>query len=257
MTKSAIQHITSLFQEQSLSIQMAAELECYICDDSSFESLAAILDSDMSVCLKQEEGQGQIELVFDICAPDQLITSITKIKHTLLQYADISFEANPLGGEPSSGLHIHISLWQNDMNLFAKPQDGQEESQVMRYAIGGLLHRMKQDMLHFAPTESCYKRYVPGKYTPSTVSWGGNNRTVAIRVPTSTTDPSSRHIEHRVASAAADPDAVIACVLKGVYQGIQEQIDPGEKIYGDAFQPHYQCELLPQSLAEARLLVAG
>ena len=133
-----------------------------------------------------------------------------------------------------NSLHIHISLLDKEgKNIFVK--NGEEESKFMKYAIGGLLEKMPEYMQVFAPYENCYERLKKGKDAPSTVSWGGNNRTVALRLPAATTEPENRRIEHRVAAADSDPYSVISAILEGISYGISNRILPkSEKIYGDA-----------------------
>lgn len=53
---------------------------------------------------------------------------------------------------------------------------------------------------------------------------GGNNRTTAIRIPTSTIDSQTRHIEHRIPGADSDPYLVISAILAGVHYGLKNKI---------------------------------
>jgi glutamine synthetase len=59
-------------------------------------------------------------------------------------------------------------------------------------------------------------------------TWGVNNRIVSLRVPSGPSP--SRHIEHRVSGADANPYLVAAVVLSGVLHGIETQADPGPPI---------------------------
>ncbi len=130
----------------------------------------------------------------------------------------------------------------------------------MQHAIAGLLATLPEAMPCFAPSDASYKRYATqyahskAHYNaPATISWGGNNRTVAIRIPTSTHTPEMRHIEHRVAGADADPHLVIAAILVGIMHGLSEKLSLTlPKIYGNAWERQYSMPPLPASLAEAR-----
>ena len=62
-------------------------------------------------------------------------------------------------------------------------------------------------------------------YAPVAVTWGINNRSVSLRVPAG--PPASRHVEHRVAGADANPYLVAALVLGGMLHGIERQLRPG------------------------------
>lgn len=65
-------------------------------------------------------------------------------------------------------------------------------------------------------------------------TWGINNRSVSWRVPAGA--PSSRHIEHRVSGADANPYLVAATVLAGVHAGIHAKLDPGPPIVGNGYE---------------------
>ena len=55
-------------------------------------------------------------------------------------------------------------------------------------------------------------------YAPLAATWGHDNRTVALRVPSG--PPEARRIEHRVAGADASPYLVLAAVLAGIHHGL-------------------------------------
>jgi glutamine synthetase len=190
--------------------------------------------------VKKEEGNGQYEVALlhsqDVCGLSdrimQVRAAIGELAEELGARAD--FSAKPFADDYGNSLHIHISLLdKNGKNPFEK--QGDSESDIMLYAIGGLLTKMPESMPVFAPYPACYDRLKGGKDAPATISWGGNNRTVALRLPTTTTEPHNRRIEHRVAAADADPYLVIAAILEAVRYGIENKIMPeSEKIYGDA-----------------------
>ena len=80
--------------------------------------------------------------------------------------------------------------------------------------------------------------------------WGGNNRSAAIRIPLSAKE--NHRLEHRVACADSCPIEVIAAILYGVLRGIEYQVTPPEKVYGNAFLEQYEFPKLLQNLAIAR-----
>ena len=84
---------------------------------------------------------------------------------------------------------------------------------------------------------------------PINISWGGNNRTTAIRVPDS--KPEFRRIELRVPSANASLEKVIAFILIGALHGLKNENLYYERIYGNAFDEQYALQLLPKDLKEA------
>jgi glutamine synthetase len=169
------------------------------------------------------------------------------------------FSAKPMADAPGSGLHIHVHLEDGQgRNIFFR--EGEEFSPLLLHAIGGLLELMNPCMPIFAPRQESYARFTagPNPYlvcptatnVPTTVSWGTNNRTTAIRLPNKPMD--NKHIEHRVAGSDADIAAVTAAVLAGVHYGLKVKCDPGAAVYGDAALPQYGLPKLAMSLAEAK-----
>lgn len=149
-------------------------------------------------------------------------------KHGLLA----TFMAKPFSDHAGSGLHIHASLDdESGRNLFAS--DDPQGAPVMRHAIGGLLATLDESIGVFAPNANSYRRYQAVSYAPISRSWGVNNRSVAVRVPTGA--PETRHLEHRVAGADANPYLAMAAVLAGMHKGILERLDPGPATGGNGY----------------------
>jgi len=99
--------------------------------------------------------------------------------------------------------------------------------------VGGLKALLPESMAIFAPNANSYRRFRPNSYAPVAPTWGINNRTVSLRVPAG--PPASRHIEHRVAGADANPYLALAALLAGVHHGLTHQIDPGPPVEGDGY----------------------
>ena len=103
----------------------------------------------------------------------------------------------------------------------------------MRHAIGGLLATLAESIGIFAPNANSYRRFQARSYAPVSRTWGVNNRSVAVRVPTGA--PETRHLEHRVAGADANPYLAVAAVLAGIHKGIVDRLDPGPTVEGDGY----------------------
>ena len=163
-------------------------------------------------------------------------------------FSKADFTAKPFSHEPGNGLHIHIHCEDKMGNNLFFDKDIRF-TEILRYAIGGLLTWMNPCMPIFAPFNASYARFTAKSNAPTTVSWGTNNRTVAIRLP----DKSlyNRHIEHRVAGSDADIGKVIDSLITAMEYGIKHQSDPGEPIYGDASLAQYALPKLVTSLEEA------
>jgi glutamine synthetase len=88
-------------------------------------------------------------------------------------------------------------------------------------------------MAILAPNANSYRRFKANSYAPVAPTWGVNNRTVSLRVPAG--PPPTRHVEHRVAGADANPYLVLAALLACAHHGITHRIDPGPAVVGDGY----------------------
>ena len=142
-----------------------------------------------------------------------------------------SFMAKPFADRSGSGLHVHVSLVDaQGRNLLAAGADG---AVLMRRAIGGLQATMAEAMALWAPNANGYRRLRPLSYAPTAPTWGWNNRTVALRIPKG--PDAARRIEHRVAGADANPYLVLAAVLAGIGHGLEQGLEAGPPVTGNAY----------------------
>jgi len=140
-----------------------------------------------------------------------------------------TFMAKPFAGIAGSGLHMHISLLDDDgNNVFAGESKDGPWSDTLRHAIGGLADAMAESMAVFAINANSYRRYGLHAYVPSTPNWGPNHRDLALRIPLSS--PENTRLEHRVSGADANPFLVAAALLGGIHHGISNKVEPGPMI---------------------------
>jgi len=148
-----------------------------------------------------------------------------------------TFMAKPFANVSGNGLHIHVSLLDDDgNNVFAGSSKDGEFSDTLRHAIGGLGELMAESMAIFAPNANSYRRFAPHTYVPSTPSWGENHRSVALRIPLSSATNS--RVEHRVAGADSNPFLVVASVLAGIHHGITQKCEPGKMVQAGELLEH-------------------
>jgi glutamine synthetase len=146
--------------------------------------------------------------------------------------AEATFMAKPFSGRAGSGLHLHVSVNDaNGENIFASEDPA--GAPTLRHAVGGLKSLLADGMAIFAPNANSYRRFRANSYAPVAPTWGVNNRTVSLRVPAG--PPRTRHIEHRVAGADANPYLALAALLAGVHHGLAHQVDPGPPVSGDGY----------------------
>jgi len=164
----------------------------------------------------------------------------------------VTFMAKPFVDLAGSGMHLHISLADvAGQNLFAA--DDPAGTPLLRAALGGLKDTMAESLLVFAPNGNSYRRFRSQSYAPVAANWGINNRSVSLRVPLG--PPASRHIEHRIAGADANPYLAAATVLAGVELGIEQQLDPGAPVTGNGYRTEARAagasQALPRTWQEA------
>ena len=178
-----------------------------------------------------ENGVGQFEINFNhradaLMAADDAMFFKRAVKGIARKHGMAAcFMAKPYGQQSGSGFHIHFSLLDRDgRNVF--DNGGDEGSETMRHAVGGMLAAMAESTLVFAPHYNSYRRLRPNSYAPTAVAWGYENRMVAIRIPGG--DTKARRIEHRVAGADANPYLAMAAVLGAALAGIRQKLSPAE-----------------------------
>lgn len=229
----------SISQFSGYSVFLACELEFYL-DDA--DSLPLILERFPS--LKKEDGLNQHEIILEVNDgnPVALAQHIEQTRASLIaDFPAITFAALPYPDQPGNSMHINISLHDAaGTNVFYKRDD--EMSQPLSDVLGGLLTTMQDNMPAFAPTPESFKRFRPKQNAPTHICWGGNNRTVALRLPDSKSG--IKHIEHRVPGADANPYAVVEAILKGILHGLTHHPNPGKQIYGNAFLDIYELQAL-------------
>lgn len=142
-----------------------------------------------------------------------------------------TFMAKPYMDSAGSGMHVHCSMLDGTgRNVFA---DGQDGAMRLRYAVGGLLATMPEAVLMFASSYNGFRRLMPGSYAPVSLTWGYDNRSVAVRIPNG--KPAATRIEHRIAGADANPYLVLAAILAAMDEGMQRQTAAPDPVIGNAY----------------------
>ncbi|MEQ9264667.1 MAG: glutamine synthetase family protein [Balneolaceae bacterium] len=149
----------------------------------------------------------------------------TAVKEIAYQYDLMaSFMAKWNPDLPGCSGHIHQSLWsQDNENLFYDENSEHSLSDLARHYIAGQLHCLPHILPIYAPTVNSYKRYVTGSWAATTVSWGVENRTTALRVINNSQN--SLRIENRVPGADANPYLTMAASLASGLYGIQNELE--------------------------------
>jgi glutamine synthetase len=175
-----------------------------------------------------------------------------------------TFMPKPLEGVQGSGMHLHLSLFQDDENAFYDADDTYNLSPVAKSFMAGLLFHAGEITAVTNQTVNSYKRLVPGFEAPVHVSWARNNRSGLIRVPIPKKgNPVATRIEYRSPDPAANPylafSVILAAGLRGIEQGYELPAEADANLFelGDAELAKLGIAQLPQSLADALKLMEG
>lgn len=179
-----------------------------------------------------EDANGQFELNW---AYDSAL--VTADRHTFFKFmarsiaekhgSRATFMPKPFAALTGSGCHLHVSLWRDGQNLFLDTSDELGLSQDAYHFIGGLIHSASALAALTNPIVNSYKRISGAQtrsgpcYAPAGATYGGNDRTHMIRVP------SPGRIEFRLPDGASNPYLLQASVLAAGLDGIRYQRDPG------------------------------
>jgi len=206
---------------------------------------------------------GQVELDIRYSTPLSTADNVLNVKYVARNIADemgyvVTFMPKPLYGDNGSGMHTHISIWRENINLFYDPDDGYAElSQLGRYFIGGLIEHGRSLAALVAPTVNSYKRLIPGYEAPVYLVWSKANRSAAIRVPMYLKRDYNKRIEFRPPDPSANPYIALAAILLAGLDGIKKKIDPGDPIDRNIYEMsidelrRYNIKMLPRDLYEA------
>ena len=134
-----------------------------------------------------------------------------------------TFMPKPLSGQPGSGMHTHMSLFEGDANAFFEAGAKYQLSTIGRQFIAGLLRHAPEITAVTNQFVNSYKRLWGGDEAPSFVCWGHNNRSALVRVPLYKPNKGqSSRVEYRAIDSAANPYLAYALMLAAGLKGIEE-----------------------------------
>ena len=181
---------------------------------------------------EQGPGQNEISLKFSdaLSSANDLQTFKSAVKAIAARnglYA--SFMPKPILNAPGSGLHINLSISENEKNIFKHASSG-EHSKIAESFIAGILAKTPEITLFLNPLANSYERF--GKFeAPQYVSWSHQNRSQLIRIPAS--DGEHVRMELRSPDPSLNPYFAFALIISAGLDGIESNAVLGPAIDED------------------------
>jgi glutamine synthetase len=182
-------------------------------------------------------GQAEIDMRFKplVQMGDQLVWFKYVLKNVANKHnRTVTFMPKPLFDDNGSGMHTHVSIWNNGKPLFAGDKYA-GISQEALYAIGGILKHCSALCAFVSPTTNSYKRLVPGFEAPVNLAYSSRNRSAAIRLPMYSASPKAKRIEFRTPDPSCNGYIAFSALLMAMLDGIENKIDPGEPLDKDIY----------------------
>ena len=182
-----------------------------------------------------EDANGQFEMNWEF---DDVLA--TADKHSFFKFMTKSvaekhgltatFMPKPIEGLTGNGCHAHISVWDAPGDIFnLESSDCPDGVSECAEFLGGIMHSADRLTAIFNPTVNSYKRINAPRtlsgatWSPSSISYTGNNRTHMVRVP------GPGRFELRLPDGAANPYLLQAVILAAGLDGVRTNADPGKR----------------------------
>ena len=190
-----------------------------------------------------EDANGQFEMNWDYA--DSLITADRHVffKFMVKSLAEkhglrATFMPKPFGNLTGNGCHAHVSVWNGKINKFFDNKDKLGLSKLAYNFLGGIMNNTQALSAFFNPTINSYRRInaPPTKsgatWSPSSISYTGNNRTHMIRIP------DKGRFELRLMDGSANPYLLQAGIIAAGLEGINKKLNPGKPLHCNMYEDY-------------------
>jgi glutamine synthetase len=205
------------------------------------------------------KSQHEIDFKYDdaLTTADNIGTFRTVVRSIAAQHdMHATFMPKPIPRINGSGMHTHLSLFEDGENAFHDEDDEFNLSDTAKMFLAGVLEHAPAITAVANPTVNSYKRLVPGYEAPVYIAWSDVNRSALIRKPAARVPAASR-IELRSPDPSCNPYLALAAMIEsgldGIEQGLEAPDPVRENIYefGEEEREEYGIETLPANLGQA------
>ena len=259
--KSGVECEYFLISQDGMSIADSKDTQSKPCYDQSslmrrYDLIKEICDSMIEMGWSpyqndHEDANGQFEMNWDYSN-----CLITADRHAFFKFMvktlsekhglRATFMPKPFEYLTGNGCHAHISVWKGKKNIFLDKSDKLGLSKKAYNFLGGVIKNAESLSAFFNPTINSYRRInaAPTKsgasWSPSSISYTGNNRTHMIRIP----DPG--RFELRLMDGSANPYLLQAGVLAAGLNGLKNKINPGKPLNCNMYKDYKKYPNLPK-----------
>lgn len=197
----------------------------------------AMYDAGMNVEGSKGEcnlGQHEIGFLYDqvLVTADNHAVYKTAAKEIAAQHGkSLTFMAKYDQREGNS-CHIHLSLRGQDGSIVFWDAENGRRTPLYDSFVAGLLATMTELTLLYAPNINSYKRFADGSFAPTTIAWGEDNRTCAVRL---VGHGAGARLENRVPGGDVNPYLALAAMLAGGLHGIEAGLTLEPPLEGNAY----------------------
>ncbi|MFY0409167.1 glutamine synthetase family protein [Solicola sp. PLA-1-18] len=179
-------------------------------------------------------GQHEIGFLFDeaLVTADNHVVYKTMAKEIAAQHGKALTFMAKFDEREGNSCHVHLSLRGLDGAVSFWDEDANGRSATYDSFVAGVLASLGDLTLLYAPNVNSYKRFAGGSFAPTSIAWGTDNRTCALRLVGH--GPGAR-MENRVPGGDANPYLTLAAMLAGGLHGIEAGLTLEPEQVGNAY----------------------
>ncbi|PWZ55683.1 Protein fluG [Zea mays] len=239
------------------------------CSTSAFDGASSILQEvysslkDSGIVVEQlhaEAGKGQFEIAlkYILCtlAADKLIYARETIKSIARKHGLVAtFLPKPDLDDFGSGSHVHLSLWENDQNVFmgSSKDNFHGMSKTGEQFLAGVYHHLPSILAFTAPHPNSYDRIQPDTWSGAYLCWGKENREAPLRTACPPGVPLDlvSNFEIKSFDGCANPHLGLAAIVAAGIDGLRRHLKLPEPIESNPSDHSSKLKRLPQNLQES------